>query len=57
MDIAAASISMSQSSLKLAASISVMNLAQNQATQQGLDLAQMLKQAQPHLGQSIDIKV
>jgi len=57
MDIAAASISMKQNSLALAASIRVMSLAKDQATQQAQDMVQMMKQAQPHLGQSIDLHV
>ncbi|MGO4182414.1 YjfB family protein [Paenibacillus sp. TAF43_2] len=57
MDIAAASIAMNQNSLALAASIRVMSLAKEQATQQTQDMVQMMKQAQPHLGQSIDIQV
>ncbi|MGG1637869.1 putative motility protein [Paenibacillus sp. FSL A5-0031] len=57
MDIAAASIAMNQNSLALAASIRVMSLAKEQATQQAQDMVQMMKQAQPHLGQSIDIQV
>jgi hypothetical protein len=57
LDIAAASISLNQNSLALAASIRVMSLAKDQATQQGQNLVQMLSSAQPHLGQSIDIRV
>ncbi len=57
MDIAAASIALSQQSIAQAASIRVMSLAKDQAVQQGQNLVQMLSSAQPHLGQSIDIRV
>ncbi|OBZ16722.1 MULTISPECIES: YjfB family protein [Bacillales] len=57
MDIAAASITMHQNSLALATSIRVMSIAKDQATQQGQNLVQMLQSAQPHLGQSIDLRV
>jgi hypothetical protein len=57
MDIAAASISMSQNSLIFAKNIRVLSLAKEQATLQAQNLVQMLQGAQPHLGQSIDIRV
>ncbi|CAM4292652.1 hypothetical protein FHS16_002343 [Paenibacillus endophyticus] len=57
MDIAAASIVMNQNSLALAANIQVLSLAKEQATQQGQDIVNMLKSAQPNLGQTIDIRI
>jgi hypothetical protein len=58
MDIAAASISLSQSALAQAASIRVLSMAKTQAVQQGNDLVKMLEQSvQPNLGNSIDMKV
>lgn len=57
MDIAAASMTMSQNRLALAASIRVMSLSKDIAMQQGKDLVQMLKNAQPNLGNNLDIHV
>lgn len=57
MDIAALSIAKSQASLAQAVDIKVFQIAQTQAQQQSVDLAKMLSEVQPHLGQSIDISV
>ncbi|MEV5024959.1 YjfB family protein [Paenibacillus sp. LPE1-1-1.1] len=57
MDIAAASLAMSQNRLTLAASIRVMSLSKDTAEQQANDLVQMLKNAQPDLGNNLDIRV
>ena len=57
MDIAAASIAMSKNRLTLAASIRVMSMSKDTAEQQGHDLVQMLKNAQPNLGNNLDIRM
>lgn len=57
MDIAAASMAMSQNRLALAASIRVISLSKDTAEQQGHDLVKMLKNAQPNLGNTLDIRV
>lgn len=57
MDIAAASMAMSQNRFALAASIRVMSLSKDTAEQQGHDLVQMLKNAQSNLGNTLDIRV
>lgn len=57
MDIAALSIAKSQASLAQAVGIKVFQMAQTQAQQQSVDLVKMLSEAQPHLGQGIDISV
>ncbi|GJM82319.1 hypothetical protein HMSSN139_48150 [Paenibacillus sp. HMSSN-139] len=59
MDIAAASMSMSQSALSQAVGIRVLSMAKDQAEIQGQNLVQMLSQSQPHptLGKNLDIKV
>ncbi|MNC16522.1 hypothetical protein D3C76_299910 [compost metagenome] len=58
MDIAALSVSMSQASLKQAASLQVLSIAKNQAEIQGQNIAQMLGQSlDPNLGKTLDITV
>ncbi|QHW34008.1 putative motility protein [Paenibacillus rhizovicinus] len=57
MDISAASVSMSQSSLMQAVGISVLKMAADQSTQQAQQLTQMMAQSvQPHLGGHLDLR-
>ncbi|MBD2870082.1 YjfB family protein [Paenibacillus arenilitoris] len=56
MDIAALSMSLSQNSLQLSASLRVMAIAKDQAAEQGQNLVQMLSSVQPHLGRNVDIR-
>ncbi|OWR31540.1 putative motility protein [Saccharibacillus sp. O23] len=57
MDIAALSTVMSQTSVAQQASIQVMNIAVDQAKQQGDQMAKMLETSvAPHLGGSIDLR-
>ncbi|MBB6637385.1 YjfB family protein [Cohnella thailandensis] len=58
MDIAAASVSMSQASLAQAVSIKVLSLMKDQMEVQGQNLAQMMTQSlDPNLGNRLDIRV
>lgn len=58
MDIAALSTSLSQASLAQAVSVKVLNIAKNEAVQQGSDMVRMLEQSvQPNLGQNLDIRI
>ncbi|MDU4695010.1 MAG: YjfB family protein [Paenibacillus sp.] len=59
MDIAAASVAMSQSALSQAVGIRVLSMAKNQAEIQGQNIVQMMSQSQPHptLGKHLDLKV
>ncbi|MBH5316723.1 YjfB family protein [Paenibacillus sp. GSMTC-2017] len=58
MDIAALSILKSQSSLSQAVGLKVLNIAKDQAEQQGQQLVQMINQnLDPTRGQSIDLRV
>ncbi|MNN70855.1 hypothetical protein D3C81_1867400 [compost metagenome] len=58
MDIAAASTTLSQSVLAQSVGIQVLNMANNQAVQQGIDLVSMVEQnIHPSLGKSLDIKI
>lgn len=58
MDIAALSVSMSQSNLAQAVGLRVFQMAKEQAVQQSQDLTQMLERSvQPNLGGNLDIRV
>lgn len=58
MNIAALSTVMKQNSLSQAVGISLLKMANDQATQQGQDLAKMMAQSvQPHVGGNLDIKI
>ncbi|WP_410771191.1 YjfB family protein [Fontibacillus sp. BL9] len=59
MDIAAASMAMSQVSLSQSVGIQVLSMAKSQAETQGQNLVQMLEQSSvhPNLGKNLDIKV
>jgi hypothetical protein len=58
MDIAALSTSMSQASLAQAVGIKLVNLAKDQAVQQGNDVVKMMEQSvNPNLGGKIDIRI
>ena len=58
MDVAAASIAMSQSALSTAVGIRVLSMAKDLAVQQGQDLVQMMQQSlDPNLGRQLDIRV
>ncbi|WP_138494595.1 YjfB family protein [Paenibacillus pinistramenti] len=58
MDIAAVSMSLSQSRLSQAVSVQVLSLAKGQAEAQGQDLVKMMeKSADPNLGKSLDISI
>lgn len=59
MDIAALSVSMSQSSLQQQAGVAVASLAMNASKQQGSQLVNLMNQStppHPTLGHSIDLK-
>lgn len=57
MDIAALSIGLSQANLKQNASISLLKMAQSQASVQSEALTKMMEQSVlPHLGGNVDIK-
>ncbi|MBW5447640.1 putative motility protein [Cohnella sp. CFH 77786] len=58
MDIAAASVAMSQSALSTAVGIRVLSMAKDQAVQQGQGLVQMIQQSlDPNVGRHLDVKV
>lgn len=58
MDIASASIALSQANLSQAVGISVLKMATDQSAQQGQGLVQMLERSvQPNLGSNLDIRV
>ncbi|UUZ84670.1 YjfB family protein [Paenibacillus sp. P26] len=58
MDIASLSMASSQSTLTQAVGIRVLQMAKDQAVQQGQDLVQMMQRSvQPNLGGNLDIRV
>jgi hypothetical protein len=58
MNISALSTVMKQNSLSQAVGIQLLKMSNDQATQQGQDLAKMMAQSvQPHVGGNLDIKI
>ncbi|MFB5267256.1 YjfB family protein [Paenibacillus enshidis] len=58
MDIGSTSMALSQSSLKLNASIKVLSISKDMAETQGQAMIQMMeKSVQPNLGGKLDIRV
>ncbi|MUT64455.1 YjfB family protein [Paenibacillus sp. NEAU-GSW1] len=57
MDIAALSVSLNQSALSQAVSIKILDMANNQAEQQGQNVVKMMETSlDPNLGRSLDIR-
>ncbi|MBW5447669.1 putative motility protein [Cohnella sp. CFH 77786] len=57
MDIAAASMAMSQSTLSTVLGVRVLSMAKDQAVQQGQDLVRMMQQSlDPNLGRLLDVR-
>ncbi|GGF22060.1 hypothetical protein GCM10010954_21130 [Halobacillus andaensis] len=58
MDVAAASIAMSQANVKQQTSVAVMDQAKTNAEQQGSQMIEMLSESAPHptKGSQIDVK-
>ncbi|OPA78510.1 putative motility protein [Paenibacillus selenitireducens] len=58
MNISTLSTVMKQNSLSQAVGIQLLKMSNDQATQQGQDLAKMMAQSvQPHVGGNLDIKI
>ncbi|QAY65136.1 YjfB family protein [Paenibacillus protaetiae] len=56
MEIGALSSSTSQTGLMQAVGLKVLHMANQEAQQQGNGIVEMMRSAQPHLGQHIDLK-